>query len=187
MPDDKLFEILKIRSDPGVLVFDLQGRLLFSNQKAQDLPPLLRTREPGRVPPLEEILDLFLPPGNADFSLAEGANDTLHTILSDLHGVTHAVRAFPIGDNSDGSGATHLLVLIERVVDHRRIVLDATCREFKLTKREKEVVALVYRGLTNREIADKVFISEHTVKVHLKNIMKKMEVNSRQEICALLI
>jgi len=55
-----------------------------------------------------------------------------------------------------------------------------------LTQREKAVLDLVRQGLTNREIAAAWFISENTVKVHLRNIMEKLHAHTRQEAVALL-
>ena len=55
-----------------------------------------------------------------------------------------------------------------------------------LTRREKTVLDLVRQGLTNREIAAASFISENTVKVHLRNIMEKLHAHTRQEAVALL-
>ena len=54
-----------------------------------------------------------------------------------------------------------------------------------LSKQEQVVLALVAQGLTNREIATSLFISEHTVKVHLRNIMGKMHAHTRQQAVAL--
>jgi DNA-binding NarL/FixJ family response regulator len=48
-----------------------------------------------------------------------------------------------------------------------------------LTKREKEILAQVIKGLTNREIASTLFISENTVKNHLRNIMEKLQMSNR--------
>ncbi len=48
-----------------------------------------------------------------------------------------------------------------------------------LTPREMEVVRMVAQGLRNREIADKLFVSEGTVKVHLHNIYEKLGIASR--------
>ncbi len=51
----------------------------------------------------------------------------------------------------------------------------------RLTDRELEVLNLVARGLNNREIAEKLFISENTVKNHVRNILEKLQLHSRVE------
>jgi len=48
-----------------------------------------------------------------------------------------------------------------------------------LTTRELEIVRMLCRGLRNKEIATQLVISEHTVKVHLRNIYAKLEVDGR--------
>jgi len=50
-----------------------------------------------------------------------------------------------------------------------------------LTKKEKAVLGLVKEGLTNKEIATALCISEHTVKVHVQNIMGKLDAHTRQQ------
>jgi LuxR family transcriptional regulator, maltose regulon positive regulatory protein len=54
-----------------------------------------------------------------------------------------------------------------------------------LSKREREVLELLGHGMTNREIADALFISEVTVKVHVRHILKKLGVRSRTEAALL--
>jgi DNA-binding NarL/FixJ family response regulator len=51
----------------------------------------------------------------------------------------------------------------------------------RLTERELEVLRLVAHGLNNREIAGKLFISENTVKNHVRNILEKLQLHSRME------
>jgi DNA-binding CsgD family transcriptional regulator/sugar lactone lactonase YvrE len=68
------------------------------------------------------------------------------------------------------------------------------CREFNmalqelgkgtLSRREREVAALVAEGLTNKEIADRLFISERTADGHLEHIREKLGVNSRAQVAA---
>ena len=55
---------------------------------------------------------------------------------------------------------------------------DRFIKKFKLTKREMEVLKLVGQAMSNKEIAKELFISDQTVGVHRKNIMKKLDVNS---------
>lgn len=48
-----------------------------------------------------------------------------------------------------------------------------------LTARELQILQLVAEGLTNREIAEQIFLSRHTVECHIKNIYRKLTVSSR--------
>ncbi len=51
----------------------------------------------------------------------------------------------------------------------------------KLTERELEVLRLVARGLSNRDVASQLAISENTVKNHVRNILEKLQLHSRME------
>jgi len=51
-----------------------------------------------------------------------------------------------------------------------------------LTNREAEVATLVTTGLSNKEIANQLFVTEKTIKFHLVNIYKKMNLKSRAQL-----
>jgi len=51
----------------------------------------------------------------------------------------------------------------------------------RLTERELEVLRLVARGMSNRAVAESLFLSENTVKNHVRNILDKLEAHSRME------
>lgn len=51
-----------------------------------------------------------------------------------------------------------------------------------LSKREAEVAELVSKGLSNKEVADKLFVTEKTIKFHLTNIYRKMNITSRTQL-----
>jgi two-component system nitrate/nitrite response regulator NarL len=53
-----------------------------------------------------------------------------------------------------------------------------------LSERQREVISLVVNGMTNREIASTLIITENTVKVHLRNILGKLDVRNRQQLAA---
>ncbi len=78
--------------------------------------------------------------------------------------------------------AARLLAEINLLEEHKGA---AKAGGVSLSKREQAVLSLVAQGLTNREIATSLFISEHTVKVHLRNIMGKFHAHTRQQAVAL--
>jgi DNA-binding NarL/FixJ family response regulator len=53
-----------------------------------------------------------------------------------------------------------------------------------VTRREREVLALLAEGLTNREIASRLVVSEHTVHRHVTNILRKLGLPSRAAAAA---
>jgi len=56
-----------------------------------------------------------------------------------------------------------------------------------LTRRENEIMKEIAKGLSNKEISEKLYISEGTVKVHVKSLLKKLEAKSRVEAAILFL
>jgi two-component system nitrate/nitrite response regulator NarP len=57
----------------------------------------------------------------------------------------------------------------------------------RLTKRRRQVARLACRGLSNREIAKKLGLTEGTVKIHLHAIYEKLNIRSRTELMPALV
>ena len=74
--------------------------------------------------------------------------------------------------------ASKLFANVRQLLRHRDIVAG---RRPTLTGREVEVLQLVAQGMTSREIGEKLFISENTVKNHVRNILDKLGLHSRSE------
>lgn len=54
-------------------------------------------------------------------------------------------------------------------------------RELRLTKRELEILGLIAEGLSNREISEKLFVSENTVKTHSSRLFEKLDAKRRTQ------
>ncbi|NCO95934.1 MAG: DNA-binding response regulator [Armatimonadetes bacterium CG2_30_66_41] len=80
--------------------------------------------------------------------------------------------------------ATRVLAEFQRLTQQK----DDLQRLFsQLTRRELECLGLLADGKTNRQIADELFLSLKTVKTHVGNILRKLEVNSRTEAAILAV
>jgi DNA-binding NarL/FixJ family response regulator len=76
--------------------------------------------------------------------------------------------------------------LIEKVVlslqqKNKNIFLDA------LTFREKEIVSLVEKGLSYKQMSDQLYVTTYTINYHLKNIYKKLNIHSKSELLSRLM
>ncbi len=87
----------------------------------------------------------------------------------------YRVRTLPVGGKIKGR-----FIILDP--ENPRDVLSAKLTVFGLSVREREVAGLVIQGLSNRDIALRLFISELTVKDHLKNIFGKMLIRRRSEL-----
>ena len=62
------------------------------------------------------------------------------------------------------------------------VAVDTIAEQFGLSEREHEVLGLVNKGMSNKQIAGELFISENTVKRHMSNIFKKTQTKSRHDL-----
>ena len=60
-------------------------------------------------------------------------------------------------------------------------------RSGPLTRREREVAALIARGMTNRQIAEELFIAERTADTHVEHILAKLGLASRSQVAAWVV
>ena len=94
-----------------------------------------------------------------------------------------AIEAVRKGETyiSKGLSFTNGTGMNSRFLQHGKLSVsfdDRFVKKFSLTKREIEVLKLVGKAMTNKEIAQELYISDQTVSVHRKNIMRKLGVSS---------
>ena len=184
---ETLKEIIAKRSAPGVLILDLEDRLLYSNQEALGMLSVLQENGGEQTVP-KGVYDLCgqlkggaQRPGAAFGILRhpKAAGDT-----TEMH---YSIRALLLGDHGDGNSSSHIMVLMEKIIRNRQIDLETAREKFQLSKRETQVLGLICQGLANKEISGAIFISEFTVKDHIKSIMRKTGTASRNEIMATVL
>ena len=96
-------------------------------------------------------------------------------------------RSAPDGQdeqNGHGDRQAEPSALVRGVVGEAK---PARADTFGLSRREHEVLALISEGRTNREIGERLFISQKTVGVHVGNILAKLGVSGRVEAAAVAI
>jgi two-component system NarL family response regulator len=133
------------------------------------------------IAPTTKILMLTVSDEEDDLyeAIKAGANGYLLKEIS-VEEVAEAIRAVVQGQSLiSPSMASKLLTefntLVKKAEEKQQFPAPA------LTSRELEVLRLVAKGMSNREIADQLYISENTVKNHVRNILEKLHLHSRMQ------
>ncbi|WAK01103.1 helix-turn-helix transcriptional regulator [Methylobacter sp. YRD-M1] len=97
----------------------------------------------------------------------------------------YAITLKPVEIEINLSERTWLLTLTR--LSNTTSLLIRTLNEANLTRRETEIVLCLQKGLSSARIAEKLNLSYHTVRTHLKNIYKKLNISSVHELMAFLL
>jgi two-component system, NarL family, response regulator DevR len=117
---------------------------------------------------------------------------------TDLDLLLHAIRAGAVGVVGKKSGTQTVLRAVQAVLDGEGVVPRAMLPQLfrrlldmgdrstdaplnRLSPREREVLALLGRGWSNAQIGRELYISPHTVRTHVQNILQKLEMHSKLE------
>lgn len=126
------------------------------------------------------------PPANPFFGeihLGLGCQVAKHVVHYDYDGITPT--PYYVIDTRGNKLQSYLNKMLAGfdMLDERR---DAQEELASLTPREMEVVEFIIQGLTNMEIACKLYLSEVTVKKHLTNIFRKLNIKNRSQLAFLM-
>ena len=123
------------------------------------------------------ILSPAQPPPSVSTLLAAGAGGCLSLNLT-AEEFIESLNMIRKGDIIVSRGIVEQLVQVLDQGNDREELFNS------LSERQREVISLVVNGMTNREIASTLIITENTVKVHLRNILDKLELRNRQQLAA---
>jgi DNA-binding NarL/FixJ family response regulator len=157
------------RARPDIVLLDLK---LSSDHDAEGLElcsEILERRPESNI----VILSTFLDEDLLNQALRRGARAYVLKEV-DVVELVRIIRAVSRGESAfDGRSAA----LVRALVAGEHAPADPA-----FTDREREVTRLLARGLTNREIGRRIFVSESTAKFHVRNVMRKLHVHSRAEV-----
>ena len=182
-------KIIAQRAAPGILIFNLQNKLVYMNPEAHTI-----LTAPNRSSNTNQNGHHFIPrevyqicnrlkqrlktTGNGHANSSVAAIAVHHSPPA-----IYALRGIFFSDHEQfGSHGVKFMVIIEKFSHLRGMDLAKAKELFRLSRREIEVAKLVLRGCSNKDMAEKLFVSEYTIKDHLKHIMKKMGVATRAKI-----
>jgi two-component system nitrate/nitrite response regulator NarL len=114
--------------------------------------------------------------------------------------IKNGAQGYLLKDMDPMEWVNYLGALLEEDSDIPKLMADRLFYRFKtgleikgdpivqlLTPREHEILALVAKGITNRQIAESLFIAENTVKNHIKNLLEKLSFENRVQLAAFAV
>lgn len=171
---------------PGLLVFDQHGVLESFNDQAEawlhTLPPTARDdRDGSHVPVPTEILSVVALAHAIAAGLERGV---ARARLQSRTGRWLVVHGFPLRGSHDRERESRTAVVIEpaQASEVAPIIVEA----YDLCPREQQITQLIARGLSTAQIAQRLFLSQHTVRDYVKSVFQKVGVSTRGELVARL-
>ena len=117
----------------------------------------------------------------AEAHLGDGDRAEASAALGEAHGIAGTLRAGPLLAAIEGLARRARLDLAAGEEPPTPAPVPSPPDPFGLTRRERDVLPLLVKGRTNRQIADELFISENTAGVHVSNILGKLGASTRTE------
>ena len=160
---------------PRVVLLDLglrNGDSLRMAERVKKEFPEAKVVVMDLLPIHEEIVE-YVHAGVSGFIMKDAS---LEDLVATIRSVAGGVDVLP----PEMTGSLFSQIAREAVAKGRPLLLDSV----RMTPREREVIALIAEGMSNKEIAKRLHIATHTVKSHVRNIMEKLTLHTRLQIAA---
>ncbi|MDO9534328.1 MAG: LuxR C-terminal-related transcriptional regulator [Bacillota bacterium] len=171
----EILETFSKQTPTGLIIFDKSLKVHFLNEKAKEVCEDVMQGEKTQTPQ-QFIKSLLAEKTNWQSGFKKTILSTSLThytirILPAIHYYFHFKELFMVCIQPD-------IISTKKQIPGEVTVSEDT----PLTKRERDILELLMKGMKNKEIADALFLSVHTVKTHMQNIFKKMDVTNRMSL-----
>lgn len=164
---------------PGILVLDDEGRLESATAEAEawmaEVGSSMKVSAGHRI---DVPIEVFMHATAARARVAAGG--PLRARMRTANGTWLLLHATTLRDGEGTRARTAIVIEPAKASDVAPLIVEA----YQLTQREVDVTRMVARGLKTAEIAEKLFLSPHTVRDHIKAVFEKVGVSSRGELVA---
>ena len=177
-----IYNNLNLSSPIANIIIDCYRNVIFANRMAsdycEDICSYLDVKD-GSTKSANETKSPI------DTVISKVYENTLMTNGNSIHtiNVSNAIYTFStvsfISSNISEKLQTYYMIYIMKVDNQISISLQYISNKYNLTSREVSIIQLIEQGFKNSDIADQLFISRNTVKVHISNIFRKMNVQNR--------
>ena len=182
----KILNYIEKQSSVGIILLDEKLQVVYINEKAEELFDVIEgsaANGPGR----EQILSQVLTDCREIMASNKGRPTDFMAIphkrtVGACHPNRFAATYKALTQASEAQNPVLFMVCIEEESPAVNVNPRHLMETYRLSKREVDVADLLFSGLKNAQIADKLFISEITVKKHLQNIYNKVGVNNRTSL-----
>ena len=127
------------------------------------------------------VVSMFGDEGHVVQAIEAGASGYILKDTDDLSLAEHIIQLCDGGSPMSPMIARHLLKRMQTTEANNKKKLDDLSAAASLTRREMQLLKLLARGYTYREVAEDLNVSSHTVNSHIKNLYRKLSVKTKNE------
>ena len=183
--EKNVFDAVVMSMPNSILVFDTSMKLLHMNRRAEELCRTLNGCKAGVEKPfIPQVLleDCYALRGELEEHPSGNVVPVKSKLIKALTSNSLVIRSQLFERKGKSENRSFFVVSVEEQNDSRCINETLLRDVYRLTDREIEITSKISEGLKNSEIAERLFVSEITVKKHIQNIFEKVFVTNRSAL-----